>query len=89
MQQFPIDMRYFNAQATGTASSNSLERVAQADVVILLIAWRYGSVQSDGLSITHQEYREAVRLNKPILAFLADKATETMDRAEDLFPDRS
>jgi Domain of unknown function (DUF4062) len=87
MQQFPIDMRYFNAQATGTSSSNSVERVGEADVVILLIAWRYGSVQSnDGLSITHEEYREAVRLNKPILAFLADKATETMDRVEDLFP---
>jgi tetratricopeptide (TPR) repeat protein len=87
MQQFPIDMRYFNAQATGTSNSNSVERVGEADVVILLIAWRYGSVQSnDGLSITHEEYREAVRLGKPILAFLADKATETMDRAEDLFP---
>jgi Domain of unknown function (DUF4062)/NB-ARC domain len=86
MQQFPIDMRYFNAQAIGTSSSNSVERVADADVVILLIAWRYGSVQSDGLSITHQEYREAVHLGKPILAFLADKTTEAMDRAEDLFP---
>jgi Protein kinase domain/Domain of unknown function (DUF4062)/TIR domain len=86
MHQFPIDMRYFNAQATGTASSNSIARIAEADVVILLIAWRYGTVQSNGLSITHQEYQEAVRLNKPILAFLADNVTQTMDREVDLFP---
>jgi Domain of unknown function (DUF4062)/AAA ATPase domain len=86
MDEFPQEMRFFGAQAIGDAMAVSLNEIAKADIVVLTVAWRYGTVQPDGLSITHQEYREAARLNKPILVFLADPATETMSREVDLFP---
>jgi Domain of unknown function (DUF4062)/NB-ARC domain len=80
----PLDMRFFGAQATGTATTVSVDGVDRADLVILLIAWRYGT-PSDGsdLSITHREYREAKARHLPILVYLADDATEA---DETLFP---
>ncbi len=88
MGQSPLDMRYFNAQATGDATSVSLEFADQADLVILIIAWRYGMVlPNHALSITQEEYHEAVRLKKPMLAFLADPATfDVTGSFGDLFP---
>lgn len=56
--------------ATGVALSSALSAV---DVLISVISHRYGPVPAsdnpDGLSISHLEYREAVRLDRPILVF--------------------
>jgi tetratricopeptide (TPR) repeat protein len=82
MDDFPQELHFFGEQVQG----DSMDEIARADLVVLLLAWHYGTVRPDGLSITHHEYREAVRLGKPILAFLADPATEAMDHTEDLFP---
>lgn len=46
-----------------------LEGVRSSDAVVLLLGSRYGSVQSSGLSPTHEEYREA-RDTRPVLAFI-------------------
>jgi tetratricopeptide (TPR) repeat protein/GTPase SAR1 family protein len=55
----------------------ALGLLAQADIFILLMGFRYGFVPGNnnpsGLSITELEYNEAVRLNKPILAFVIDE----------------
>ena len=48
-----------------------LDYVREADVVVLALGSRYGAPEPDsGLSPTHEEYREAKRLNKPVLAFV-------------------
>jgi hypothetical protein len=48
-----------------------LAGVRWADAVVLLLGGRYGDVQDDGLSATHEEYREA-RERRPVLAFVQD-----------------
>ena len=48
-----------------------LDGVLQADVVVLVLGARYGTPQpSSGLSPTHEEYREAGRLGRPVLALV-------------------
>lgn len=44
--------------------------IDDCDYYILILAGRYGSIGSDGLSFTEMEYRYALDSNKPILAFL-------------------
>jgi len=44
-----------------------LDRVAESDVVLLLIGPRYGASQESGLSATEEELDEARRRRKPIL----------------------
>lgn len=53
-----------------------LGEVHQSDAVLLLIGDRYGFVPSDNnpqsLSVTHLEFREARRLQRPIFAFVKE-----------------
>ena len=64
--------------APSDALKVSLRQVSQADLVIVVVAWRYGYIpEGEVLSLTHLEYREARRLGKPILVFLADPATQS------------
>lgn len=53
-----------------------LADVAECDYYVLVLAWRYGhqpkTDNPNSLSITHMEYEEAVRREKPCLAFLLD-----------------
>src|SRR5207247_1062342 len=46
-----------------------LREVRKADVVILLIGPRYGSLLPQGISYTHAEFREAQGAGTPVLAF--------------------
>jgi hypothetical protein len=64
-----------------------LEDVASCDVLVEIVAWRYGYVPQEGLpggggvpgavpkktSITEYEYRKAVEQGKTVLAFLLDE----------------
>lgn len=60
-----------------------LEDVASCDVLVEIVAWRYGYVPKQGppvrdatpgkTSITEYEYRKAVEANKKVLAFLLDE----------------
>jgi tetratricopeptide (TPR) repeat protein len=85
IEQHAVDMSQFSAG--GDAATVSTNEVATADYVVLIVAWRYGSIPTvppgETRSITHQEYEEARRLGKPIFVFLADPATELNER---LFP---
>ena len=49
--------------------SACLAGVREADAVVLLLGWRYGHVQSSGISATHEEYREA-RDTRPVIVFI-------------------
>lgn len=54
---------------SGTPQQACFAAVRDADVVVLLLGERYGSLQDSGLSSTHEEYREAREL-KPVLVFI-------------------
>lgn len=46
------------------------EVIEDCDYYILILAGRYGSCDSDGMSYTEREYRYAAELGKPIIAFV-------------------
>jgi hypothetical protein len=57
-------------------TSASLERVGHADVLIVIVAHRYGDVKpGSAASVTELEVREAVRRKIPVLAFFLDADT--------------
>ncbi|HEX8868302.1 MAG TPA: DUF4062 domain-containing protein, partial [Lentzea sp.] len=58
-----------------TVIESSMEKVRDAAAYIAIIGRRYGSVPDcpenpDGLSLTHLEFREAIRLGRPVLVFI-------------------
>jgi Domain of unknown function (DUF4062) len=55
-----------------------LAGVRDADVVVLLLGARYGTLQTSGLSPTHEEYHEA-RGRKPVLVFVQTGITREPD----------
>lgn len=59
------------AEAVGAAPASPqralLDRVAESDVLLLLVGPRYGARQQSGLSATEEEFDEARRRGKPIL----------------------
>jgi len=66
------DMLYWSADESPPLDV-SLRHLRSSDLVILLLAHRYGTPPSgDSCSITEQEYGEALRLRIPILAFSVD-----------------
>lgn len=67
----PVAAEDFGARANSPQIA-CLQGVRSADLVVLILGPRYGSVQgSSGVSPTHEEYLEA-RGSKPILMFVQD-----------------
>ncbi|TCR89882.1 DUF4062 domain-containing protein [Rhizobium sp. BK376] len=68
-RDFPVQMESFPA-----ADENQFDFIKslidQCDYYILIIAGRYGSPGSDGLSYTHKEFRYAVSKGVPVLVML-------------------
>jgi hypothetical protein len=58
-----------------------LDRVAQADLFLLLLGQRYGMVGASGRSPTEDEFDEAVRLGKPIIVLRQEGALEPEQEA--------
>jgi hypothetical protein len=89
MDQHLVVMENFGAQGYGDATSVSRAEVDEADLFVLLVAWRYGYVP-DGhtLSVTHHEYREALDRKLPCFVYLADPGTDgaAPDRDSPAFP---
>jgi tetratricopeptide (TPR) repeat protein len=85
--QFAVTMDRFPLRPDLDAITVSLDELHASDLYILILAWRYGTIP-DGhmLSVTHEEYREARRLNEqrraagqpglPCFVFLAADTTE-------------
>ncbi|MFD5827731.1 DUF4062 domain-containing protein [Lentzea sp. NPDC060358] len=74
-QLFPVAMESDSALPDGTVLDSSLRKVREAAAYVGIVSHRYGAVpvcaaNPDGLSLTHLEYREAVRLGRPILIFI-------------------
>ncbi|MBA3826602.1 MAG: DUF4062 domain-containing protein, partial [Ktedonobacterales bacterium] len=75
LQQLPVGMEHFYAQPGG-AIAFSTESVAECDIYVGIIAWRYGTIKpGETRSITHLEYDEAVALGKPRYLYLANEST--------------
>jgi hypothetical protein len=77
---FPIGMEIF-----GSADEETWEfikrQVAECDYYVVIIADRYGSTASDGLSYTEKEYDYAREIKKPVLAFL-HRSRESIPRGK-------
>ena len=65
----PIRAEDFPAQATSPRTA-CLDGVRSADALVLILGERYGFVGPSGLSATEEEYAEALKTHKPVLAFL-------------------
>lgn len=56
-----------------------LSGVREADVIVLILASRYGTKQASGLSATHEEFQEA-KGRKPVLTFVQKDADPEPDQ---------
>ena len=65
----PIRAEDFPAQAISPRTA-CLDGVRSADALVLILGERYGFVGPSGLSPTEEEYEEARKTHKPVLAFL-------------------
>ena len=72
LDHHPNDMIYWSADAR-SGMDHSLDRVRQCDVLILVVAHRYGHVaEGADFSVTEMEYRAARAAEIPVLAFFLD-----------------
>lgn len=70
---FPLMHEYWVAKGVKPPLEESLRRVGEADVLVVVVAHRYGWVPpGESKSITWLECLEAVRQKKEVLAFLVD-----------------
>ena len=77
-----IAMEYFNA-SENSCKEECLKELDNCDVVIGIYGERYGSIDEEsGLSMTEVEFDYAVRMNKPILAFVQRTANREEREAE-------
>lgn len=66
---FPTGMELFPA-ADATAWALIKSTIEQCDYYLLILGGRYGSTDQRGIGYTEKEYNHAVKLGKPIIAFL-------------------
>lgn len=67
--QIPAGMEYF--PASSQQQFEYIKRIIdRCDYYVLLIAGKYGSLAPSGISFTEEEYRYAVSIGIPVLAFL-------------------
>ena len=76
-------MEFFGARPESPLDV-SLAELRDSDLMVLVIAGRYGTIPpGSDLSITHHEFREAIRLSRPVLAFVADSGDEPTGKEAD------
>lgn len=59
-----------------------LQGVRDCDMTLMLLSATYGQQQQSGLSATHEEFREAMRLLKPVLVFIQEGISPEGRQAE-------
>ncbi|MFN0074916.1 MAG: DUF4062 domain-containing protein [Prosthecobacter sp.] len=90
----PIGMEFSDAKLTGDVVDASLGMVAKSAAYILIIGRKYGQTPEcltrnpEKLSITELEYREAVRLMRPVLLFLMGDKHPRIESEIELEPDK-
>jgi hypothetical protein len=62
-----------------TAADACYRTVEQCQMVVLIIGKRYGSIGSDGLSVTHKEYRAAQLSQIPTITFVEPQVLHYKD----------
>ena len=73
----PVGIRMLEATDRDPLAA-ALEQVAAADLLILIVARRYGRIRpNEQLSIVETEYRYAVKAAKPVLVFLLDDSASS------------
>jgi hypothetical protein len=78
---FPIGMEIFGS-TDGETWEFIKRQVAECDYyVVIIIADRYGTTASDGMSYTEKEYDYAKEVKKPVLAFL-HRSRESIPRGK-------
>ena len=75
-----LGLRAVMAETVGAVAASPqralLDRVAESDVLVLLVGPRYGARQASGLSATEEEFDEARRRGMPILVLRQEGALE-------------
>lgn len=85
---FPLMQEYFEAQGERPPLEECLHKVDQCDVLIVIVAHRYGWIPEDQSgsekkSITWLETERALANNKKILAFLVDPKADWPDHLKE------
>jgi Domain of unknown function (DUF4062) len=78
----PVLFEDFGGRDEG-AQEAFLSGVARSDIYLGVVADRYGAMTPTGRSATHQEYREAVRLDKRISVWVRDESANRQGDARD------
>ncbi len=90
----PVGMEFSDAKLNGDVIDASLAMVAKSAAYILIIGRKYGQMPEcpkrnpEELSITELEYREAVRLKRPVLLFLMGDKHPRIESEIELDPDK-
>lgn len=66
---FPVGMELFAAADEETWEFIK-RQIAESDYYVVIVAGKYGSIASDGVSYTEKEYDYAKEIGKPAIAFL-------------------
>lgn len=69
MNCFPVGMENFPT-CNRTQMDYIMEKIQECDIYILILAGKYGSIASNGLSFTENEYDYAKSINKPMICIL-------------------
>ena len=92
MGHIPVGMEMFSAADEDQWETIS-RHIQDSDYYVVILAHRYGSTTSDGISFTEKEYDFAVRSGVPVLGFVIDddapwsaKLTETDAKRRDALP---
>ena len=73
-------MEFFSASPE-SSKEVCLSKLRKSDLVLLIIGDEYGSIDAEtDLSYTHLEFREAVKCNIPILAFLQEDTDKNLPK---------
>jgi len=57
-----------------------LERVEESDAVVLILGKKYGTLTENGISVTHLEYRHAIKFKIPVFVYLLDIPDRELDQ---------
>ncbi len=57
-----------------------LKKVAESDILLLILGMEYGQIGSDGISATEREFRKAIEKNLKILVFIKSNNNSKRDR---------
>ena len=69
-----LDINESRFESWPSSPNNSIDecliRIDESDALILLLGKNYGSLHESGISITHLEYRHAIKKKLPIFAYI-------------------